>query len=34
MVMTLAEDGIAAITGFTDPSVFPAFGLPRTLRED
>ena len=34
MVVTLTEEGVAGITGFTDPSVFPAFGLPRTLRED
>jgi RNA polymerase sigma-70 factor (TIGR02960 family) len=34
MVVTLTDEGVARITGFTDPSVFPAFGLPRTLRED
>ena len=32
MVLTLRRDGIAAITGFPDTSVFPHFGLPRTLR--
>ena len=32
MVITLRGDGIAAITGFPDTSVFPHFGLPRTLR--
>jgi hypothetical protein len=33
MVLTLRGNGIAAITGFPDTSVFPRFGLPRTLRE-
>jgi RNA polymerase sigma-70 factor (TIGR02960 family) len=33
MVITLSGDGIAAITGFPDTSVFGHFGLPRTLRE-
>lgn len=33
MVLTLAGDRIAAITGFPGTSVFPYFGLPRTLRE-
>jgi RNA polymerase sigma-70 factor (ECF subfamily) len=33
MVLTLAGDRIAAITGFPDTSVFRAFGLPRTLPE-
>jgi hypothetical protein len=32
MVLTLDADGIAAITVFHDTSVFPHFGLPRTLR--
>jgi RNA polymerase sigma-70 factor (TIGR02960 family) len=32
MVLTLDGDRIAAITGFPDTSVFPHFGLPRTLR--
>ena len=32
MVLTLSGDGIAAITGFPDTSVFRSFGLPRTLR--
>ena len=32
MVLTLHEERIAAITGFPDTSVFPRFGLPRTLR--
>jgi RNA polymerase sigma-70 factor (TIGR02960 family) len=32
MVLTLSGDRIAAITGFPDTSVFPQFGLPRTLR--
>jgi RNA polymerase sigma-70 factor (TIGR02960 family) len=33
MVLTLAGDGIAAITVFHDTSVFARFGLPRTLRD-
>jgi RNA polymerase sigma-70 factor (ECF subfamily) len=33
MVLTLRGDGVAAITGFPDTSVFPYFGLPRTLRD-
>jgi RNA polymerase sigma-70 factor (TIGR02960 family) len=33
MVLTLRGDRIAALTGFPDTSVFPHFGLPRTLRE-
>jgi RNA polymerase sigma-70 factor (TIGR02960 family) len=33
MVLTLSGDGIAAIMGFADASVFAAFGLPRTLRD-
>ena len=32
MVLTLHGDRIGAITGFPDTSVFPHFGLPRTLR--
>ena len=32
MVLTLVHEGIAAITAFHDTSVFPQFGLPRTLR--
>lgn len=32
MVLTLEGDQICAITGFPDSSVFPHFGLPRTLR--
>jgi RNA polymerase sigma-70 factor, ECF subfamily len=32
MVLTLAGDRVAAITAFHDTSVFPSFGLPRTLR--
>jgi RNA polymerase sigma-70 factor (ECF subfamily) len=28
MVMVVAEDGIQAITGFQDASLFPALGLP------
>ena len=32
VVLTLADDGIAEITWFADSSVFPHFGLPRTLR--
>jgi RNA polymerase sigma-70 factor (TIGR02960 family) len=32
-VLTLAHDRISAITGFTDNSVLPRFGLPRTLPE-
>ena len=31
LVLTLAGDRIRAITGFTDNSVLPRFGLPRTL---
>jgi hypothetical protein len=31
-VLTLQGDKIAAITRFTDSSVFPLFGLPRILR--
>jgi RNA polymerase sigma-70 factor (ECF subfamily) len=34
MVLTLAGDHIAAITGFPDTSVFRAFGLPRTIPMD
>jgi len=33
MVLTLDGDRIAAITGFPDTSVFPHFGLPRTVRD-
>jgi RNA polymerase sigma-70 factor (TIGR02960 family) len=33
IVLTLAGDRISTITGFTDNSVLPRFGLPRTLRE-
>jgi len=33
IVLTLAGDRICAITGFTDNSVLPRFGLPRTLPE-
>jgi RNA polymerase sigma-70 factor (ECF subfamily) len=32
MVLTLEGDRVSAITGFPDTSVFPHFGLPRTLR--
>jgi hypothetical protein len=28
MVLTVADDTIAAITGFPDPDLFPVFGLP------
>jgi RNA polymerase sigma-70 factor (ECF subfamily) len=31
MVLTLRGDQVTAITGFPDTSVFPQFGLPRTL---
>jgi len=31
-VLTVHDDGIAAMTAFHDTSVFPYFGLPRTLR--
>jgi len=34
MVLTLAGDRVAAITGFPDTSVFGRFGLPRTIRWD
>jgi len=30
MVMVVAEDGIQAITGFQDASLFPALGLPQS----
>jgi len=30
MVLVVAEDGIQAITGFQDASLFHAFGLPQT----
>jgi RNA polymerase sigma-70 factor (TIGR02960 family) len=33
IVLTLTRDRICAITGFTDNSVLPKFGLPRTLPE-
>jgi RNA polymerase sigma-70 factor (TIGR02960 family) len=33
IVLTLEGDRISAITAFHDTSVFPQFGLPRTLRE-
>jgi hypothetical protein len=33
IVLTLAEDRIRAITGFSDNSVLARFGLPRTLPE-
>jgi RNA polymerase sigma-70 factor (TIGR02960 family) len=33
MVLTLDEAAIARITGFPDTSVFPSFGLPRTLTD-
>ena len=33
MVLTLRGGRVSAITGFPDTSVFPHFGLPRTLRE-
>jgi Sigma-70, region 4 len=32
LVLTLQGEQISAITGFRDSSVFPQFGLPRTLR--
>jgi hypothetical protein len=32
-VLTLEGDRVSAITWFTDSSVFPHFGLPRTLRD-
>jgi RNA polymerase sigma-70 factor (ECF subfamily) len=32
MVLTTAEGGIAAITGFREPALFDAFALPATLR--
>ena len=31
IVLTLEDDRICAITWFSDSSVFPQFGLPRTL---
>jgi hypothetical protein len=33
MVLVVAGDGIQAVTGFQDASLFPAFGLP-TVRQD
>jgi len=33
MVLTLDGDAIARITGFPDTSVFPSFGLPRTISD-
>jgi RNA polymerase sigma-70 factor (ECF subfamily) len=33
IVLTLEGDHVAAITNFLDTSVFPQFGLPRTLRD-
>jgi RNA polymerase sigma-70 factor (ECF subfamily) len=33
-VLTLEGDQVSAITWFGDNSVFPHFGLPRTLRDD
>jgi hypothetical protein len=33
MVLTLEGGRVAAITVFHDTSVFPLFGLPRTLRD-
>jgi RNA polymerase sigma-70 factor (TIGR02960 family) len=33
MVLTLEGDRVSALTAFHDPSVFPFFGLPRTLRQ-
>jgi RNA polymerase sigma-70 factor (TIGR02960 family) len=33
MVLTLTDDGISAITWFGERSLFPRFGLPRTLPE-
>ena len=32
LVVTLEGDQISAMTWFADSSVFPLFGLPRTLR--
>jgi RNA polymerase sigma-70 factor (ECF subfamily) len=34
MVLTLRDDGVAAITGFPDTGLFRHFGLPRTLPVD
>ncbi len=31
IVLTLADDRVRVITGFTDNSVLSRFGLPRTL---
>jgi RNA polymerase sigma-70 factor (TIGR02960 family) len=33
MVLTLEGNRVSAITGFPDTSIFPHFGLPRTLRD-
>jgi len=32
LVLTIEGERISAVTSFTDPSVLPSFGLPRTLR--
>jgi RNA polymerase sigma-70 factor (TIGR02960 family) len=34
MVLALRGDRVAALAGFVDTSVFPFFGLPRTLRDE
>ena len=31
MVLTITDDQVATITGFPDPELFPAFGLPTAL---
>jgi RNA polymerase sigma-70 factor (ECF subfamily) len=33
LVLTLEGERVSAITAFHDTSVFPHFGLPRTLRD-
>jgi len=33
LVLTLGAERISAITWFADSSVFPQFGLPRSLRD-
>lgn len=33
IVLTLAGDHISTVTGFTDNSILPRFGLPRILRD-
>jgi RNA polymerase sigma-70 factor (TIGR02960 family) len=34
LVLTVADDGVAAITAFVDTAILPAFGLPRSLTDE